>query len=595
MKDLQNLKIFISFFIITISLNLSAKTIATTNPTPHLDAQWINLYRYEKSIFGNWDSSVKNENWFFSKEGRQDPAKEMISAIKVLSEDPNMRCLFPARTLYLKRKGLIDKDIPHCPKFEYFKRKLQLESVWLVFASYYVNNPSSAFGHTLFKIKGKGNDNDLLEYGANFAAQVTTPNPFLYAVLGLFGGFNGNYSLLPYFIKIAEYNDSETRDLWEYELDLNQEEKELFLAHLWEMDQSVYDYYYLTENCSYHLLLFLDAIRPSLKFREKMSYFVLPSQTLKLVSEAEKLVTNIKMRPSQFKIVQARYKNFQKSKSEADRLDFEIDEMDLTHRKKLLAKDPETINQKRKLQGERALLDHAPSKIEIAEGDGPQLIHPSFTLNVGHELENFKRENQRIEINKTLLTYRFSFHEYLDSWEGAPVGSELILGKVEAAFNHESEKPELKNFTLFKTQANQESLLGGPGLSWGAQMGARNNPYTPQSDLGVYVNTLVGINWRSTAGLTRLIFPQEIEVGPERRGRRVQWHTKVLTEFIFELTKSWRFQFNLGGFYSTQFGEISPTGELNQQWSLSKTWSLQLNSLLRDKDYQASTQLIHYW
>jgi hypothetical protein len=580
------------FFLIT---PLFGKTLSTENPRPHLEQQWLNLYRYYQKTLGGWDSKVTNEEWFLSKNGRHNPQEEFSKAIKVLSENEKERCRFPARTLYLKRKGFLSKDIPHCPNYEYFKKKLRLESIWMVFASYYVNNPSSAFGHTLFKIKGKGNNNDLLEYGVNFAAQVTTPNPFLYAVMGLIGGFRGNFSLLPYFSKIAEYNDSETRDLWEYKLNLNEKEKELFLAHLWEMDKSVYDYFYLTENCSYHLLLFLDAIRPSLNFKERMSFFVLPSQTLVLVNETDDLVLEKKVRPSQFKIVQKRYQNFKKSGSDEDRLDYQIDEMDLKERKKLLKQDPQTINKKRDLQAKRAKLSAPPKNLSFPTKDGPHLIHKSFTLNVGQERESFKRNNSRFEIDKTLFTYRFSFHEYLDPWEGAPKGSELMLGKVETAFNHESEEFEIKDFTLFKTQANQESLKGGPALSWGVHTGARNNPYSPEYDLGVYLNTLIGVNWRMTSGLFRITLPLEFELGSEKRGRRVQGHSKLLGEFILHLATKWRLQFNLGGYYSTQFSKLTPYSELNQQFSFTKNLNLKVSGSLRDKDYRGASEIIYYW
>lgn len=571
------------------------KTFSTENPTPHLDPQWLNLYRYEKTWTGTWNSNVINDEWFFSPEGRKEPQKEFLQAINILKTSEKERCRFPARTLYLKRKGFLNKDVPHCPNFEYFKRKLRMESVWLVFASYYVNNPSSAFGHTLFKIKGKDNNNDLLEYGVNFAAQVTTPNPFLYAVLGLMGGFRGNFSLLPYFSKIAEYNDSETRDLWEYKLNLTPEELEMFLAHLWEMDKSVYDYYYLTENCSYHLLLFLDAIRPSLNFKERMSFFVLPSQTLVLANETKGLITDTKIRPSQFRITKERYKNFKKNPTEANRLDYQMDEMDLLERKKLLNKDTDTIQKKRNLQSERSKLSDTPKELTFPTENGPHLIHKSFTLNLGYERGSYKRNDIRKNLDKTLLTYRFSFHEYLDSWEGAPESSELILGKVETAFNHETEEFELKDFTLFKTQANQESLKGGPALTWGVHTGARNNPYSPEYDLGLYLNTLVGVNWRMPSGLFRLTLPLEFELGSEKRERRIQGHSKLLGEFILNLATSWRFQFNLGGFYSTQFSKLSPYSELNQQFSFSKNLNLRVKGSLRDNDYQWGSEVIYYW
>ena len=47
---------------------------------------------------------------------------------------------------------------------------------------------------------------------------MTTDNPVAYALMGLTGLFEGTFKRLPYYYKVREYNDVESRDLWEYEL-----------------------------------------------------------------------------------------------------------------------------------------------------------------------------------------------------------------------------------------------------------------------------------------------------------------------------------------------------------------------------------------
>ena len=84
-------------------------------------------------------------------------------------------------------------------------------------------------------------------------------NGLTFAIQGLIGGYPGTFSVLPYYIKVREYSNLENRDLWEYELNLSPEEIEIFVDHLWELGSTYFAYYYLSENCSYHVLGLLEA------------------------------------------------------------------------------------------------------------------------------------------------------------------------------------------------------------------------------------------------------------------------------------------------------------------------------------------------
>ena len=44
----------------------------------------------------------------------------------------------------------------------------------------------------------------------------------------IFGGFRGEYAKMPYYFKVREYADYESRDIWEYPLNLTQVQKQLF-------------------------------------------------------------------------------------------------------------------------------------------------------------------------------------------------------------------------------------------------------------------------------------------------------------------------------------------------------------------------------
>lgn len=50
------------------------------------------------------------------------------------------------------------------------------------------------------------------------------------------------------------------RDLWEYRLNLTQDEIDLLLAHLWEIENSSMTYYFFKQNCSYQLAKLLEIV-----------------------------------------------------------------------------------------------------------------------------------------------------------------------------------------------------------------------------------------------------------------------------------------------------------------------------------------------
>lgn len=121
---------------------------------------------------------------------------------------------------------------------------------------------------------------------------------------------------MPYFLKLREYNDFESRDLWEFVLKLNDKDKELFVAHLWDMNYALFDYYYFSENCSYHILRFVDAIKPEWNLVEDLHSFVIPIDTLVPLIQKKDVVKNFFSRPSLYKRALAKYENMNEKEKE---------------------------------------------------------------------------------------------------------------------------------------------------------------------------------------------------------------------------------------------------------------------------------------
>ena len=63
----------------------------------------------------------------------------------------------------------------------------------------------------------------------------------------------------PFYLKTQGYSNLESRDLWDYDLDLTPAQIAFLLKHAWEMGSTYSDYYFFTKNCSYQLLTLLEA------------------------------------------------------------------------------------------------------------------------------------------------------------------------------------------------------------------------------------------------------------------------------------------------------------------------------------------------
>ena len=250
------------------------------------------------------ESEIDDPNFFFAKNGKRDPKTELDATLDAffsdeLKDDNSSVCRFPARYEWLKEKLDAD-DFPQgdCKEYNKVFKRVDPKSVTLVFPSAHINSPASMFGHTFLRINSSYNSR-LLSYAINYAADANTEteNGVVFAIKGLLGGYFGKYSLLPYYEKLKEYRDSEQRDIWEYDLDLTQEETMKMFRHVWELNGTHSYYYFFTENCSYNMLWLLETARPSLHLREYFSYQVIPLETVH-ATESEKLIQAINYRPS---------------------------------------------------------------------------------------------------------------------------------------------------------------------------------------------------------------------------------------------------------------------------------------------------------
>ncbi|MFN2550054.1 MAG: DUF4105 domain-containing protein, partial [Myxococcales bacterium] len=110
---------------------------------------WIRLVHYERGVFGGWHSEASS-SFFLSPRGADDPAGELDATLAAFFSAEG-QCRFPARMAWLNSRLHFDfarLPLGSCPKFEEFFGKIAARSITLVFSSYFLSSPASAFGHT---------------------------------------------------------------------------------------------------------------------------------------------------------------------------------------------------------------------------------------------------------------------------------------------------------------------------------------------------------------------------------------------------------------------------------------------------------------
>ncbi len=475
------------------------------------DAQWLNLGHYKPTLFGQ-ESQVDGPAFFLSPEGKSDGVDELartILAFKGLKAPygkDSALCRFPARYLWLKTKlpQLTLDPAAECADFRAFKDKLNAKSVSMVFSSYFINTPASAFGHTFLRFNSSPHRSDnldqaeLLDYGVSYSAQMQGSNPLVYVVEGLFGLSKGVFTALPYYYKVREYNDFESRDLWEYKLKFTQAQIDMMVAHAWELGPTWFDYLYFTENCAYHMLSLLEVGNPELELTAKMpSLYVIPVDTIRAVAEEPGLVQGLRYRPSVLSRLEWRSARLppqrvrqvrdmvEEPKQLADvigkvpdtdtrarMLETAVEAFDFLNAKELVYRPKETHPDRHELLLARSDVDVIlPDEEQMPpEGEWPDRGHRSQRWGVGGGY----RDGQGAF---GLGHMRFALHDLLDPLPGQPAFSEIHFAGLTGRFEQNEygswDKLHLENLDIFRVTSVQPVTEWQRATSWTGRIGAR--------------------------------------------------------------------------------------------------------------------------
>ncbi len=295
--------IFISFYPSPICIAATIDERKTS--TLALEPGWLALGHYRSSrLYKQPVSEADNATFFLTPNGRSNPTEELLYWKNLLLSHnklvPIAVCRFPARYLWAADAFGVNPpwSLEECEELKIWRSKLSGDIVSIVFASAYIESPSSMFGHSFLRFQQPNEATILGTNTVNYAADASDRSGIVdFAYRGLFGGFPGVSDQLPLYRRMRDYADNEGRDLIEYFLDLNPKEVDLLKLHLFEIRGRDFDYFFLDENCSYRLLASINTVRPDLELLDGFERWAIPIDTIKQL-ERKNLVTHVVDWPS---------------------------------------------------------------------------------------------------------------------------------------------------------------------------------------------------------------------------------------------------------------------------------------------------------
>lgn len=460
---------------------------------------WHVLLAYGKSGSGV-ESMIDDPAFFLAPKGKTEPKAEIEATIAAFFQentepDKHPRCRFVARYAWLKEQLGIDEErlpLSECPDFIASFKKVNPKKAVLVFPASFMNSPASMFGHTLIRIDGDY-DSALLSYAISYAAQTGESSGMLFAVKGIFGSYHGLYSVQPYYSKVKDYSDLDQRDIWEYELDLTEEETTRMFLHVWELRDIYSDYYFFDENCASVLLYLLESARPSLEFGKKMGPWAIPVDTIKVVNDSG-IIRKVTYRPALARKIKHIASLLSEGEGESAKAvaeaTIQADDIlakaipDETKRRilDLSAEYTQYLYSKRKLEekkftGRILKVLGARSKLGPSENGEYKLERP-LSPEKGHDSGRFSiGAGMRDREAFSELRIRPVYHDLLDPGEGFLSGSQIIFGELTLRYYEAPGRLRLKHLDLIDIVSIAPRDRFFKHISWKVNTGIRESRF----------------------------------------------------------------------------------------------------------------------
>lgn len=275
---------FIASFFISVLFLISVKNcIASPNIKLNNEFDKARILTWQNILHAPAGNPLINDPEFVLTAERFSVDEEYRQNLSLALASPVVYfCRFPARyKLLMKDVSLPDPNIELCPELQEFLDKAPVQRASLVFAAEDITSPSSMMGHLMLKIEGKNIDRVEVQHAISYFTEVNTVNVPKLLFDSLFLGKNGYYTLSPYAQKLYRYNVDEQRNVWDYQLKLTDDERNLLAYHLYELKNINIKYFFHKYNCATLIYRILAVAKGSLV--DAREPWVTPSDVVRLV------------------------------------------------------------------------------------------------------------------------------------------------------------------------------------------------------------------------------------------------------------------------------------------------------------------------
>lgn len=468
--------------------------VKTENLAQH--TTWRRLLYFiddQKNLLGKKKnvSVVDDPNFFLSEKGHQDSGAELDMLLVALAgklatpvnatptnnsvqtnapqknsaQINTTLCRFPARVQWLTERLHIDQTALQvdCPELDEWTQKLAPEQLSIMFAQEYLDNPTSAFAHTLLRIDSKASVADPSQihhaYALNYTVGGDPSDSFpVYAIKSMIGGYDNAIEIDPYPERFAKYIQDDERDAWTYQLDLTSSEVQQIIRHVWETKDLEMPYYFATDNCASEILRLIDVVRPQQHLLSQLPYVVIPSDVVQLLNN-ESLLASTTYTPADSTLRQAQLN--------------EIKQRDqLGHHNST----KQTFNEIKSAQ---------LNPVSSMSTDSQTLLQPSIMPSDNNPIDRHPLQlghigiGQRGDNNYIDIGIRAGYHDTLDRPSGFPQFFDLEGASATLRFydkdNNRANQPNsvvLQNLTLVRGRSFNPVNSAKKGKTWGATIEA---------------------------------------------------------------------------------------------------------------------------
>ncbi len=455
--------------------------------------KWLRILFYE-----NGQSLINNKKFFISPNGQFSAEDELAATLKILEPaldkvfGPNEQlpqnvlkfaCEFPARFAYLSKILNIEKQQFSCNDFETWKDSFEANGVSLIFASQYLENPASSFGHTFLKINS---DKKALYLNkvVSFAAEVPNDVPaYTYIYKGLFGGFDSFFSVYPFYLTFNEYANLERRDLWEYRLKLNQDQSEELLSYIYELvNKGNIDYSFFSKNCAGMILKLLETTLENELFSD-LPFYISPQESVKVLSK-NNLIEEVIYHPSITSRLNKKSKELTLSESKKIH-SFINNGTPLTKEDsvKVLDLGIEYLNFKRQknagvflkedeVQFKKAISARASKEDDTEIASNEKLLYPEKSSGIQRVSLGLRSQDHS---DKIAIAYRPAGKDFFDKPNGFLKESEINILNTKLYFDINNPKHNFFSVDLLGLKKYVDYDVINKNTSWGANLAVKSD------------------------------------------------------------------------------------------------------------------------